>query len=69
MDAKTITARIRAAAAYVEETRAPAKEREIIERILGTAAALRRLADEIEQEEAEKAEQTVKEDTHAADNQ
>ena len=62
MDAKTITARIRAAATYIEETRAPAKEREIIERILGTTAALRKLADEIEQDAAQ-------EDAHAADDQ
>lgn len=50
METKTIVAKLRAAAAYIEETRAPAKEREIIERILSTGAALRGLANEIEKE-------------------
>lgn len=58
------TGKIRAAAEYIEETRAPAKEKEIIERILTTASVLRRLADEMERETTES-----EGDAHAADDQ
>lgn len=54
MDCTEITGKLRAAAAYLKETRVPIGEKTIIERMLGCAVTLENMAADIEAEQEEK---------------